>query len=440
MSSSILSLQDLGIGRLFDDVRDAIVVVDLHSGEILLWNPAASKIFGYPLSEALGMRVEELVPERLRARHREGLARYREMGGGRYLDSSDLLELPALCKSGEEIRIEMSLNRISPVGQPADGRRYAMAIARDVTERTRMEQERAILSAIVESSEDAVLSKTLDGFITSWNAGAQRMYGYSPEEVLGRHVSVLAPPELQDEIPKILERLRRGESTDHYETQRVAKDGRRMFVSLTVSPVRNPEGEIIGASAIARDITEDKIRRDRMRHMAHHDPLTGLPNRTLLMDRIKQSCSRASRRGGIVAVLFLDLNGFKQINDTLGHDLGDQVLVSSAERIRRCLREEDTVARLGGDEFVVLLESPEGAEEGTQVANRISEHLSKPLDLRGTSVQVTAAVGIALGTTDTKAPEDLLHEADAAMYLAKKGGRPYQLYDPARGEATEDAV
>ncbi len=432
MSSGILSPQDWGIGRLFDEVRDAIVVMDAHSGEILLWNPAASKIFGYSLSEALGMRVEELVPERLRARHREGLARY--------LDSWDPLELPALRKSGEEIRIEMSLNRISPVNEPADGRRYAMAIARDVTERTRVEQERAMLSAIVESSEDAVLSKTLDGFITSWNAGAQRMYGYTPGEVLGRHVSVLAPPDLRDEIPKILERLRRGESTDHYETQRIAKDGRRMFVSLTVSPVRNPEGEIIGASAIARDITEDKIRRDRMRHMAHHDPLTGLPNRTLLMDRLEQACARASRRGGTVAVLFLDLNGFKQINDTLGHDPGDQVLVSSAERIRRCLREEDTVARLGGDEFVVLLESQEGAEEVTRLANRISEHLSKPLDLRGTSVQVTAAVGIALGTTDTKAPEDLLREADAAMYRAKKGGRPYQLYDPARGEATDDAV
>src|SRR5919202_2803001 len=136
--------------------------------------------------------------------------------------------------------------------------RFAVNIFRDMTGLKHAEEVRVRLAAIVESSEDAIIGKTLEGTITDWNRGAQKIYGYSAEEVVGKPIDILVPPERPDEIPKIMERLRRGEVIDHYETVRVTKDGRRLDISLTISPIRDPSGNIMGASTIARDITERK--------------------------------------------------------------------------------------------------------------------------------------------------------------------------------------
>jgi PAS domain S-box-containing protein len=167
-------------------------------------------------------------------------------------------------ETGEE---RWSLVRAMPVFDAGGRVCMAVNIFRDVTERRRAEEERARLASIVESSDDAILSKTLDGTITTWNKGAERTYGYSAEEAVGRSISMLVPPDRPDEIPRILEGLRRGEKIEHFETVRVTKDGRRIDISLTVSPIRNSSGGIVGASTIARDITERKRSEDALREM-----------------------------------------------------------------------------------------------------------------------------------------------------------------------------
>jgi PAS domain S-box-containing protein len=255
--------EDLGIGRLFEMIQDAVIVADAKTQQIVFWNPAAEKVFGYSTSEALELCIEALVPEYLKARHRAAVDRYTKTGHGSYIDSHELMELPALKKGGEEICIELSLSPIGAVDEqePDDGDddgRFVFAIVREITERKQIEEARLRLVEIVNSSDDAIIGKTLEGVITSWNPGAQKLYGYSAEEVVGKSISILVPPDRCDEIPAMLEKVRRGEGVDHYETIRVKRDGGHIHVSITVSPIRDSVGNLVGASAIARDITERK--------------------------------------------------------------------------------------------------------------------------------------------------------------------------------------
>lgn len=192
--------QDLGIGHLFQRVRDAVVVADAQTGRIVLWNPAAAEIFGYSVDEALEMNVEELVPERLRGRHRAGLARYREVGHGPYIDSHELLELPALRKAGEEIRIEMSLNPIEAMHEVGDEeRRYVLAIVRDITERKRAEEalkeSEARFHALVQNALDVVMVTDAQGIIRYVSPSIERVLGYRSEEMVGTSTAEYVHPD-----------------------------------------------------------------------------------------------------------------------------------------------------------------------------------------------------------------------------------------------------
>jgi PAS domain S-box-containing protein len=235
---------------LLEAAPDAMVVVD-HGGKIVLVNAQAEKVFGYQRDELLGRDVEILLPMPLREIHRGHRAHYhrqprvRPMGAG--------LEMVALRKGGTKFPVEISL---SPV-ETEDGVLVTNAI-RDVTERKLLEEARFKLAAIVESSDDAIISKTLEGIITSWNTSAGRIFGYTEEEAVGQPIAMLIPPELQSEENRILERLKTGKRIDHYETIRITKAGEKVDVSLTISPIKDSAGRIIGASKVARDITDRK--------------------------------------------------------------------------------------------------------------------------------------------------------------------------------------
>ena len=536
-------------------------------------------------------------------------------------------------------------------------------------------EEKARLAGIVESSDDAIMTVALDGTVRSWNGGAEKLYGYTADEFVGRNVSELAPPDRAGEAPPVLGKVRRGESIGRYETECIVKDGRRRAIALTISPVRGPSGRVVSAAAIARDVTEQKhtahklrrsetrlamaqrvaglgtweydvpadeawwseelyriygfdpqrvpqsiaklmevvhpedeeavrgyasslpsegerdgiehrilrpdgetryvqnlrtvehdasgrvtkvigtvqdvterrraeeeasklarhnrqlfdvnldalvsadpdgtildanpamadltglprkklagtslldhlpdgenarrclslireqgyvrdfpleVRRTdgrltpvlfnaaayrdaaggtegflasardvtervalekRLEHQALHDGLTGLPNRALFLDRLGHALERSGRSGRRIAVLFLDLDNFKYVNDSLGHEAGDELLVEVGRRLPRCMRAGDTAARLGGDEFVVLLEEIEGETEAQRVALRIAEGLEAPFLVARQEVFVTASLGLAVGVPKEDEPEDLLRSADIAMYAAKREGK-----------------
>jgi len=308
---------------------------------------------------------------------------------------------------------------------------HALCLTRDITERKLQEHAAAQFQAMVESADEAVVGKTLEGIITTWNPAATDLYGYSAEEMIGKPITLLASPERIDEVRGMLERLRRGERVERHETTRVRKDGTPVEVTLTISPIRDPHGQVIGATSIAHDITERKRVEQQLQHAALHDALTDLPNRAYLVERVSQAQARVRRDPNYrFAVLFIDSDKFKAVNDSLGHAAGDRLLTEIAGRLRTCVRPGDVVARLGGDEFAVLLEEIVGRPDAEQAARRIQDALAAPVSFEGRDIVATASIGVALSQPGGKESQDLLHDADLAMYHAKQqGGARFQVFD-----------
>jgi len=307
-----------------------------------------------------------------------------------------------------------------------------IGVSLDVTERARAEEERARLAAIVECSDDAIIGTALDGTITSWNAGAERLSGYTAEEAVGRSIKLLFPREQQDEVAAILARLwrgGRGERSVDLEIVHQRLDGRRVPITLSVSPLRDATGLIVGTATIARDITERKRAEEELRRLALHDALTGLPNRLLFHDRLAHALVTAARHGTDVALLLLDLDRFKEINDSFGHHHGDRVLCQVATRLQQVVRAVDTVARLGGDEFAIILPGDD-ADGAAVAARKLAEVLDAPLMIEEQALTVGGSIGIAHYPDHGDDAGTLLRRADVAMYAAKRAKRPYIVYAP----------
>jgi diguanylate cyclase (GGDEF)-like protein/PAS domain S-box-containing protein len=316
-----------------------------------------------------------------------------------------------------------------------------IGVCEDVTDARRAEEATATLAAIVRHSGDAIYLRTPEGTITSWNDAARQLYGYSAEEAIGRRVALLVPPNRCDEERRILELLLDGQRVDAFETQRMRKDGTLVDVSIAMSLVRDSDGEVIGISGISRDITERKRFEAQLRYLASRDGLTDLYNRRRFEEELALAASGARRYGTPGALLVLDLDNFKDVNDTLGHGTGDQLIRSIAAVFRARLRDSDVLARLGGDEFAVLLPHADG-EQARRVADDLLEAV-RHFDMvdGGQRVRVTTSIGgVLLGGYELLSGDELLSMADRAMYQAKDEGRDrVVLRTPAEGEGDRRA-
>src|SRR5215217_3114453 len=273
MTSDRLSPEDLGFGRLFERVRDAVIVADAITQRIILWNATAAKMFGYSTSEALKLRVEALDPEPLKAAHRAGIARYAETGHGSYIDSDALLELPAVRKNDEEISVELSLSPIGLVDDTNGGRRFVLAVLRDVTERKlaeealRHNEERFRL--LVEGVKDyAIFMLDPDGKVASWNEGAHHIKGYHHKEIVGHHFSIFYPEEdLKRSKPERELEIAQQEGSYEEEGWRVRKDGSRFWASVLITALWDEAGGLRGFAKVTRDITERKRAEEEIRQL-----------------------------------------------------------------------------------------------------------------------------------------------------------------------------
>jgi diguanylate cyclase (GGDEF)-like protein/PAS domain S-box-containing protein len=300
-----------------------------------------------------------------------------------------------------------------------------LASLRDVTARKRAEQESLrLLAAIVEQSRDAIFAFDREGVITAWNEGAERMLGHAARDALGRPVMMLVSADRAAEERELVRQVLAGQSVE-YETERVRADRTLVGVSMIISPLRAAGGEVVGASAIARDVTERNRIEQRLENLATHDPLTGLLNRRAFETELARAVAFAHRYEIGATLLMLDVDHFKYINDSYGHALGDATLRRVSDLLHHRLRETDIVCRLGGDEFALILPGIDPAQ-ARAAAHALLDELREDTTIRHGSqvVRMTASVGLtAIESGSRLTPEELLSQADMALYDAKEAGR-----------------
>lgn len=329
-------------------------------------------------------------------------------------------------KDGEVRWVHERGNRISLAGSSTP---ELVGFVQDITERKRADQalyeaERRYRS-IVENAVEGIFQSTPDNGYIAVNPALARIYGYeSPEELIThlrdieRQLYVI--PGRRQEFLRLMEK--NGLVTG-FESQVYRRDGKVIWISENARAVRDDDGHILFYEGTVEAITERKLHEAQIHFQATHDSLTGLPNRTLLYDRLTQAISKADRYGNLVAVVFFDLDQFKYVNDSLGHQIGDQLLKMVAKRLKGCVRDSDTVARQGGDEFVLVLENYDSQEALTHTMRRILGAVAKPCHINGMEFQVTCSMGVSLCPLDASDPDSLLRNADMAMFRAKELGR-----------------
>jgi diguanylate cyclase (GGDEF)-like protein/PAS domain S-box-containing protein len=289
----------------------------------------------------------------------------------------------------------------------------------------------------VDSIGDAVICTDSQGDITLLNLVAERLTGWSQPEANGipmDQVFRIIDPATREVIANPMVEAFKLNRTGHLPANCVLihRDGHEIFIEDSAAPIHNRQGEITGSVIVFRDVTTARALTEQIRHASEHDSLTGLPNRLLLNDRLGQAIALAKRHKGQIAVLFLDLDGFKHINDSLGHLVGDKLLLSVAKRLLGCVRTPDTVSRQGGDEFVLLLQEVRGPEDAAVTARRVLKAVSDPHSIDQHDLLVTASIGVSMYPDDGLDANTLMKNADTAMYQAKEHGRQcYKFFKPA---------
>ncbi|MGE4278753.1 MAG: diguanylate cyclase [Magnetospirillum sp.] len=406
---TILSCSSIGIAL----VRD----------RVLVWcNEAMAQLFGYTVDEMCGHNTSVFYPSEDEYQQL-GKQAYAELAKGERYAFERLMKH----KDGRLFWARMMGKQLSQ-DDPADGSIWTFE---DVTARKATEAELSLAANVFHQANQAIMVTDVDGTILSVNESFTRITGYSRGEILGLTPRVLKSKHQDAAFYARFWNCLRDDG--HYEGElwNRRKSGEVFLAWQNISAVRDADGAIIRYVSLFSDVTETRAEDQRLRHLASHDALTDLPNRVLLNDRLDHALGLVGRNNAQLAVLFLDLDGFKKVNDTLGHDCGDELLREIARRLLDTVRACDTVSRLGGDEFVVLLENPTDRAEVERVANRIIAEINRPIPLNGVNTHVGTSVGIALYGENGISAEALLAHADSAMYAAKKGGKNTFRFDKA---------
>jgi diguanylate cyclase (GGDEF)-like protein/PAS domain S-box-containing protein len=400
------------LAAIVESSQDAIIGRTLD-GTIVSWNAGAERLYGHPAAEALGKHALLLTPPELQhetERNRELL---------RHGNAVPSYETVRLSKDGRRIAVQLSL---SPIRDSSGNVIGTASIASDISERKLAEAEVGRLAAIVENSNDAIVGRDLERRITTWNAAAERLFGWTAAEIIGRNGSVIIPTDRDAEVAQMRELLKQGQPIPPYDSVRLTKDGGRIDVSVSQSPIKDAGGKMVGASLVFRDITERKQAEERIDFLAHYDALTELPNRTLFQDRLELAVAHARRRNEFLGVLMVNLDRFKKVNESLGHEGGDELLREVASRLKTSLRDVDTIGRLGGNDYAILVEGIQTADAVTAVAEKLIQILATPFDVRGQEIFVSVSVGVASCSSSACNAGKLLESAEVAMTRAKQDG------------------
>jgi diguanylate cyclase (GGDEF)-like protein/PAS domain S-box-containing protein len=304
-----------------------------------------------------------------------------------------------------------------------------IGVSNDITELVKIEEQMRILSSALEQTADLVLITNVAGVIEYVNPAFEKTTGYQRDEVIGKTPKVLQSGKHEPGFyQRLWETILRGEVFSEVFIN-TRKDGSTYYEEKHITPIRDQQNRITHFIATGKDISERMRVQERLQYMAHHDALTKLPNRNLFLDRLRQAMARARWHKRLIAVMFLDLDRFKTINDSLGHNIGDQLLVQLTQRLSSGVRAGDTIARFGGDEFAILLDDIASEKDISQLAKKILDAMVPAFVIQGRELYMTASIGVSIFPNDGEDSESLLRNADVAMYRAKDLGRNnYQFY------------
>ncbi|GAB2700368.1 EAL domain-containing protein [Aliiglaciecola aliphaticivorans] len=393
------------------------------------WNKSAEKIFGYSAEEAVGKHATDLilVPE-LREELQNVYQLILEQKGGAKNTNENLT------KNRELIICEWYNTPILNQNGDVTG---VTTLVQDVTKNKQNEAQLTLAASVFSHAREGIIITDTKGHIIDVNQTFVNITGYTREEVLGRNPSFLKSHRQSRDFYQKLWKSIGDNGFWCGEIWNKRKNNEIYAQLLTISAVNDEKGNVKNYVAIFTDISEFKEQQHKLEHMAHFDVLTNLPNRTLLADRLGQAISQSKRNERMLAVVFLDLDGFKEVNDSYGHSLGDELLVIIASRLKETMRECDTLSRFGGDEFVAVLADLEQLQDFQPIINRMLKAASTPVIIDNINLKVSASIGVTLYPADQTDADQLIRHADQAMYLAKqKGKNCYHLFDI----KSEDAI
>ena len=390
-----------------------------YRGQHVFANNRLLTMLGYSAEEFRQTGVKELVHP---VEYDKVMERFREHMAGE--PAPNVYETVFMTKDRQAVPVELTAAKTTWQGEPA-----GLVFLHDIRERLRTEEQMRKLSSALEQIADSVVITDRQGIIEYVNPGFEKTTGYSRDEALGQTPRLVKSGKQGAAFyKKLWDTILAGDVFSEVFVNR-HKDGSLYYEEKTISPLKGPAGQVTHFVATGKDVTERMQAQERLQHMAQHDALTELPNRVLFLDRLKQAVARARWHERLVAVLFVDMDRFKTINDTLGHEVGDKLLQALAERFTTSVREGDTVARFGGDEFVVLLDDVASEKDIGVVAQKVLEALAPPFAIDGQDLYITASIGVSLYPNDGEDSTTLLKNADIAMYRAKDLGKnTYQFY------------
>ena len=406
------------IAGLFDALHDFLFIVS-PQGTILHYNRAVSELLGYAPDTLNGQSIAAVHPPEMQ---KTLAAMLDEIIAGKRSNCP----LPLLRADGSQLMVETRVVQGYWNGTPA-----IFCISQDVSERLLAEERQKLAASVFDNAHEGIMITDPHGRIIEVNDTFTELTGYARQESVGQTTDLLKSGHHTPEFYLEMWQTIRTAGYWRGEVWNRKKSGEIFVEQLTISTVRDRQGEVANFVGIFTDITLIKEHQQRLEHLAHFDALTQLPNRMLLGDRMQLAMAQTERNGKALAVCYLDLDGFKPVNDLYGHATGDRLLIEVAQRLKACMRGGDTASRLGGDEFVLLFSGLDGLHECDLAIARVITTLVQPFNIGAHSINISASIGVTLYPQDGSDADTLLRHADQAMYAAKQAGRNrYHLFDP----------
>jgi len=411
------------IFQIVENSPNEMFIIDYETNKYLFANDGACKTLGYSQDELLQLNIFNTNPFLLE----KNFNYLKDMCSDDKIMQNRSIQKK---KDGSTYPVQVKMHTCE-----YNDKKAIMIFNNDISEIMELKQKYKKQAEILDHIHDSIISTDLDGKILSYNKGSEVLLGFTKDEAIGKNILDIYSLDNESDLKSLANILKKRNEYD-MEAYLTRKDGTKIICDIYLSAIKDENGELSGMVGYSLDVTDKKeaqklieIQADKLQHQAYHDNLTDLPNRALFKDRLSQAIKTSSRNNEKFALLFIDLDKFKQINDSLGHNVGDQVLIEASKRLSDSIRDEDTLARIGGDEFTIIVRNLKNKDSTSIVANKIIKTMRAPIQINNQDLYISASVGISIFPDDAEYEHNLIKFSDEAMYRAKKHRNTFEFYN-----------